>query len=60
MKVRQRINRRVRAGGGAMFGAMPTIGTPSNPGQYPTTLSGVLRNTGGPLSPGDMLYRGGV
>ena len=60
MKVRQRINTRVRAGGGAMFGTMPTIGTPSNPGPYPTTLGGVLRKTGGPLSPGDMLYRGGV
>ena len=60
MKVRQRINTRVRAGGGGMFNTVPTIGTPSNPGRYPTTVGGVLRQTSGPISPGDMLRRGGV
>ena len=64
MKVRQRINKRVKAGvkagGGGMFGTAPTIGTPSNPGRYPTTLGGVFRQTSGPISPGDMLRRGGV
>ena len=60
MKVRQRINTRVRAGGGGMFGTTPTIGTPSNPGRYSTTVGGVLRQTSGPISTGDMLRRGGV
>ena len=60
MKVRQRINARVRAGGGGMFNTVPTISTPSNPGRYPTTVGGVLRQTSGPISPGDMLRRGGV
>ena len=60
MKVRQRINTRVRAGGGGMFGTAPTIGTPSNPGSLPTTVGGVLRKSSRPISPGDMMYRGGV
>ena len=37
MKVRQRINTRVRAGGGGMFGTAPTIDTPSNPGSVSYT-----------------------
>ena len=60
MKVRQRIKTGVRAGGGGMFGSFPTIGTPSNRGSFPTTLGGVLRRTSGPISPGDMMRRGGV
>ena len=59
-QIRQRINTRVRSGGGGSFGTVPTIGTPSNPGRYPTTVGGVLRQTSGPISPGDMLRRGGV
>ena len=59
-KIKQRINTRVRSGGGGSFGAVPTIGTPSNPGRYPTTVGRVLRQTSGPISPGDMLRRGGV
>lgn len=49
-----------RRGGGGMFGSFPTIGTPSNRGSFPTTLGGVLRRTSGPISPGDMMRRGGV
>ena len=61
MKIRQRIKAsRAKTGGVGMFGTVPTIGTPSNPGQYPTTLGGVLRKTSGPISPGDMMHRGGV
>ena len=61
MKIRQRIKAsRAKTGGGGSFGTVPTIGTPSNPGQYPTTVSGVLRKTSGPISPGDMMHRGGV
>lgn len=61
MKVRQRIKAsRAKTGGGGMFGTTPTIGTPSNPGSFPTTVGGVLRKTSGPISPGDMLRRGGV
>lgn len=61
MKIRQRIKAsRAKTGGGGVFGTVPTIGTPSNPGRYPTTVSGVLRKTSGPISPGDMMHRGGV
>ena len=60
MKVRQRINTRVRAGGGGMFGTVPTIGTPSNPGEHPTTVSGVLRKMRSNRLPGDMSHLGGV
>ena len=61
MKIRQRIKAsRAKTGGVGMFGTVPTIGTPSNPGRYPTTVSGVLRKTSGPISPGDMMHRGGV
>ena len=49
-----------RRGGGGMFNTIPTISTPSNPGSFPTTVGGVLRNTSGPISPGDMMGRGGV
>ena len=55
-KVRQRINTRVRAGGGGLFGGVETIPTSSSP----TSLSGVLQKSRGKLSPGDMMYRGGV
>ena len=49
-----------RRGGGGLFGNIETIGTPSNPGSFPTTVGGVLRQTSGAISPGDMLGRGGV
>lgn len=55
-----KIKPRSRRGGGGMFGSFPTIGTPSNRGSFPTTLGGVFRQTSGPISPGDMMRRGGV
>ena len=56
MKVRQRINTRVRAGGGGLSGGVETIPTSSSP----NSLSGIFQKSRGKLSPGDMMHRGGV
>ena len=43
-------------GGGSVFGGTETISTSSSP----TSLGGVFQKSRGKLSPGDMMYRGGV
>ena len=60
IKVKSKSRRSGGRGGGGMFGSFGLIDTPINRGSFPTTLGGVLRQTSGRISPGDMMRRGGV